>query len=234
MAGTPVAGLDANKSGNLSSYKVGVVYKPVANGSIYAAFATASEPPGGNNLAFSSSTSHSDNPIFDPQKARTVEMRTKWNALGDQLRLSAALFRTVVTNLVVQDPVDLQYYKIGRERVQGVELGAVGQIPPHWAVTAGYTVMNTTADSGIVSSSSTSSAPARTVRTRWPTCPKAHSRHGRRGNCRRISPLAPAPATRAKCSAGTTVRWVHPSSRRPTGYSMPWRATQSTDTRAFN
>lgn len=158
--GTPVPGLDADKDGNLSSYKLGVVYKPVANGSVYANFATASEPPGGNNLAFSASASNADNPIFDPQKARTVEVGTKWNVLEDQLRLTAALFRTVVTNLVVQDPVDLQYYQIGRERVQGIELGAVGQITPHWAVTAGYTVMNTHADSGVVSSSTTSSAPA--------------------------------------------------------------------------
>jgi catecholate siderophore receptor len=158
--GTPVPGLDVGRDGNLSSYKLGVVYKPVENGSVYVNFATASEPPGGNNLAFSASAGNADNPIFDPQKARTIEVGTKWNVLDDQLRLTAALFRTVVTNLVVQDPVDLQYYQIGRERVQGIELGAVGQITPHWAVTAGYTVMNTHADSGIVSSSTTSSAPA--------------------------------------------------------------------------
>ncbi|HEX7338806.1 MAG TPA: catecholate siderophore receptor Fiu [Rhodanobacteraceae bacterium] len=159
-SGTPVPGLDADKSDNLSSYKLGLVYKPTANGSVYANFATASEPPGGNNLAYSASTSNSDNPIFNPQKARTIEVGTKWNVLDSQLLLTAALYRTVVTNLVEQDPVDLQYYQIGRERVQGIELGAVGQITAHWEITAGYTLMNTHADGGIVSSSSTSSAPA--------------------------------------------------------------------------
>jgi catecholate siderophore receptor len=158
--GSPVPGLDADKRGNLASYKLGVVYKPAANVSVYANFATGAEPPGGNNLAFSSSASNSDNPIFDPQNARTVEVGTKWNVFGDQLRLTAALFRTVVNNLVAQDPVDLQYYQVGHERVQGVELGAVGQITRHWAVSAGYTMLDTHADAGIASSSTTPSAPA--------------------------------------------------------------------------
>jgi catecholate siderophore receptor len=48
----------------------------------------------------------------------------------------------VVTNLVAQDPVDQQYYQIGRQRVQGVELGAIGRITPYWAVSAGYTIMD--------------------------------------------------------------------------------------------
>lgn len=139
---SPVPGLDADKTGNLYGYKLGIVYKPVARGSIYANFAASANPPGGNNLSFSSSARSSDNPIFDPEHARTAEVGTKWDVFGDQLRLTAALYRTVVTNQVVQDPVDLQYYQIGRQRVQGVELGAVGQINPHWAVSAGYTIMN--------------------------------------------------------------------------------------------
>ena len=158
--GAPVPGLDVDKRGNLPSYKLGLVYKPIASASVYANFATGSEPPGGNSLAFSASASNADNPIFSPQKARTVEIGTKWDVFDGRLRLTAAMFRTVVSNLVMQDPVDLQYYQVGRERVQGIELGAVGQITPHWAVSAGYTAMNTHADGGIVSSSTTSSAPA--------------------------------------------------------------------------
>ncbi|MGH8182682.1 MAG: catecholate siderophore receptor Fiu [Rhodanobacteraceae bacterium] len=158
--GTPVPGVNASKRGNLASYKLGIVYKPAANGSVYADIATASEPPGGNTLAFNASASSADNPIFSPENARTVEIGTKWDVFDNQLRLTAALYRTVVSNLVAQDPVDLQYYQIGRERVQGIELGALGQITRHWAVSAGYTVMNTHAGSGIVSSATTSSAPA--------------------------------------------------------------------------
>jgi catecholate siderophore receptor len=147
-AGSPVPGVDASKDGNLFGYKLGVLYKPAENGSIYANFAVGQEPPGGNGLALSSSANSADNPVFDPEKARTTELGTKWNLLGGQLMLSGALYRTVVTNQVVQDPTDLQYYQIGEKRVQGIELNAVGQITRNWAVSAGYTVMNATVATG--------------------------------------------------------------------------------------
>jgi catecholate siderophore receptor len=159
-ANTPVPGVDAGRSGNLYGYKLGIVYKPVEQGSLYVNFATSAEPPGGDTLALSSSANSADNPIFDPEKSRTTEIGTKWNVLDGQLRLTTALFRTVVSNLVVQDPVDLQYYQIGHQRVQGIELDAVGQLNPYWALTAGYTVMNTSTSSGAVSSGSSASAPA--------------------------------------------------------------------------
>lgn len=158
--GSAVPGVNADTRGNLHGYKLGVVYKPVARGSVYVDFATAGEPPGGNALALSSAANSADNAAFSPQQARTTEVGTKWNVAGDQLRLTAALFRTVVSNVVVQDPVDLQYYQIGRQRVQGIELGAVGEITRHWAITAGYTVLDTRASAGAISSATSSSAPA--------------------------------------------------------------------------
>jgi catecholate siderophore receptor len=139
---TPLPAVDADKGGNLHGYKLGLVYKPVEQGSVYANFAISAQPPGGDNLALSASANSADNPIFDPQHARTTEIGTKWEVFGNQLRLTAALYRTVVTNLVVQDPVDLQYYQIGRQRVQGIELGAIGRITRTWAVSAGYTIMD--------------------------------------------------------------------------------------------
>ncbi len=147
-AGSPAPGVDASKNGNLLGYKLGVLYKPSAISSIYANFAVSQEPPGGNGLSLSSSANSADNPIFDPEKARTTEIGTKWNLLDDQLLLTGALYRTVVTNQVVQDPTDLLYYQVGKKRVQGIELNAVGQISRNWAVSAGYTLMNATVTDG--------------------------------------------------------------------------------------
>ena len=147
-ARTVVPGVDADKSGNLPNYKLGVLYKPVAHGSIYANFAVSAEPPGGSTLALSASANSADNPLFDPEKARTVELGTKWDLLGEQLLLTAALYRTTVTNDVVQDPVDLQYYQLGRKRVQGIEIGAVGKLSPDWAVSAGFTTMDAKVTNG--------------------------------------------------------------------------------------
>ncbi|HXP01436.1 MAG TPA: TonB-dependent receptor, partial [Luteibacter sp.] len=132
----------------LKNYKLGVLYKPTANGSIYANFAVSQEPPGGNTLALSSATNSADNPAFDAQKARTTEVGTKWDLFGEKLLLTAALYRTTVTNELVQDPTDLQYYQIGKKRVQGVELSAVGKITEDWAVSAGFTTTDAKVQKG--------------------------------------------------------------------------------------
>ncbi len=146
--GNPVSGVNARQSDNLLNYKLGVLYKPVANGSIYANFAVSAQPPGGSNLSLSSAANSADNPIFAPQKARTTEVGTKWDLLGERLLLTGALYRTIVSNDVVQDPVDLQYYQVGRKRVQGIELSAVGKLTDNWAVSAGYTTMNASVVNG--------------------------------------------------------------------------------------
>ncbi|MDW2980807.1 catecholate siderophore receptor Fiu [Rhodanobacter sp. KK11] len=141
-AGSVLPGVNASTSGNLPNYKLGVLYKPAANGSVYANFAVSQEPPGGNTLTLSSAANSADNPNLDPQKAHTIELGTKWDLLDEKLLLTGALYRTTVSNDLVQDPVDQQYYQVGRKRVQGIELSAVGKLTDHWAVSAGYTVMD--------------------------------------------------------------------------------------------
>jgi catecholate siderophore receptor len=140
--GSIVPGVDASTSGNLPNWKLGIVYKPTAIGSVYANFAVSQEPPGGNSLELSSRENNANNPVFDPQKARTTELGTKWSVAGERLLLTAAIYRTVVDNEIVQDPVDQLYYQTGRKRVQGIELGAVGRITGNWAVSAGFTTMD--------------------------------------------------------------------------------------------
>ncbi|MDM0016548.1 catecholate siderophore receptor Fiu [Variovorax saccharolyticus] len=141
---------DLSTSGDLWSGKLGVVYKPAENGSIYAAWGTSSQPPGGANFALAaagtgSSASRTD---FDPQEATTYEVGTKWDVLNKNLSLTAALYRTEVKNEVVQDPTTLLYYQTGKKRVQGIELGAAGAITANWGVSAGFTTMDTSVQSG--------------------------------------------------------------------------------------
>lgn len=140
--GTVLPSVDARVSGNLPNYKLGVLYKPAANGSIYANFAMSQEPPGGNTLSLSNSANSADNPNLDPQKARTVEVGTKWDLLGEKLLLTGALYRTTVSNDLVQDPTDGLYYQIGKKRVQGIEISAVGKLTANWALSAGFTTMD--------------------------------------------------------------------------------------------
>jgi catecholate siderophore receptor len=141
--GTIVPGLDDSVSGTLLSWKAGVLFKPASNGSIYLNHAISAQPPGGATLEFSASANNPNNPAYDAQKAQTSELGTKWELGGDRLLFSAALYRTRINNEIVRDPVDLTYSQIGRKRVQGIELSAIGKITDAWSISAGYTTMDT-------------------------------------------------------------------------------------------
>ncbi|WDS37403.1 catecholate siderophore receptor Fiu [Pseudoxanthomonas sp.] len=147
--GTIVPGVDADASDTLFNWKLGAVYKVGNLVSLYTNYAISQQPPGGNNFTFSTSANSLDNPNLDPQKAKTAEIGTKWNLLDERLLLSAALFQTEVTNELVQDPADTAvYYQTGKKKVSGVELSMVGKLTDNWAVTAGYTTMNTKVEEG--------------------------------------------------------------------------------------
>lgn len=130
------------KSDNLLTGKVGVVFKPAPNGSIYAAYATSAKPPG-SDFALSGTANNINNPNLDPQKAKTAEIGTKWDLLDKRLAVTGALFRTTNENEQVQVDTFGNTEQYGKTRVQGVELSAIGQITPAWQVIAGIASIDT-------------------------------------------------------------------------------------------
>lgn len=134
--------LDLSKSGSLVNWKIGALYKPAPNGSVYVNYALSQQPPGGANFALSSAANNASNPNMDPQKAKTAEIGTKWELADKRLLVSGALFRTEIQNEIVTNS-DGTVDQTGKKRVQGIELSAMGQITPAWSVTAGYTVQDT-------------------------------------------------------------------------------------------
>lgn len=135
--GSDSAATSLSASDNLLTGKIGLVYKPAPNGSLYAAYASSARPPG-SDFALSATATNANNPNLDPQKARTVELGTKWDLLDRRLALTAALFRTTNKNeLAAADPVTGEVAQFGRTRVQGIELSAIGQITPAWQLIAG-------------------------------------------------------------------------------------------------
>lgn len=128
--------------------KLGLVYKPAENGSLYASFGTGGLPPG-SFLSNPDISRTGDNafPGFVPgartQRLLNYEVGVKWDFMDGLLSTSAALFRTEKRNAPVtgRQPGDtadsLQGY--GRQIVQGLELGVVGQVTPNWNVLAGLT-----------------------------------------------------------------------------------------------
>jgi catecholate siderophore receptor len=163
---------DASKSGTLLNWKLGVLYKPTENSSLYANYATAKQPPGGANFSISA-TGGNNAQAFDPQSTRTAEVGGKWNVLDGKLALTGAIYRTTISNEVENDPVDTTVYtQTGKKRVQGIEIGAVGNVTSAWAVSTGYTVMDTEIVEGAINTADGSSALPYTPKhafTAWTT-----------------------------------------------------------------
>jgi catecholate siderophore receptor len=149
--GTPVP-TELEVSDTLLSYKVGVLFKPLPNGSVYISHATSQLPPGGTNFTLNAGTPNAttgavniNTPTLDPQEATNLEVGTKWDLRDGALAFTAAVFRSENKNDLAQadaaDPSAIQQF--GKKRVEGVELGVVGQITDAWQVTAGVAKMKT-------------------------------------------------------------------------------------------
>lgn len=148
--GAPIGtlvGRDAQVTDELLSWKLGGVYKPVEDGSIYISYATSELPPGGINFALNtdptatSLNSIANNPNLDPQKGTNMELGTKWNLMDDKLFFTAALFKSTNENEIATNP-DGSATAVGEKQVEGLELGLVGAITNAWQISAGIAFMH--------------------------------------------------------------------------------------------
>jgi len=136
-----IAPSGGSASDDLLSWKTGILFKPAANGSIYAAYGTSYTPPGSANFALVSTANNQNNGALDPQKTDNIELGTKWDLLNNQLNITAAIFRTENDKQTSFDD-QLRAAQIGKTRVSGVELLAVGQLTEYWQLSAGITKLN--------------------------------------------------------------------------------------------
>ena len=88
-----------------SNYNLGIVLKPMPIGSVYAAYATSSNPFGsefdGTSAQYGGlapSLNGNPNQIFGPEKNKAIEIGTKWELFDRRLLVTAALFQTEKDN----------------------------------------------------------------------------------------------------------------------------------------
>ncbi|MDN3637481.1 TonB-dependent siderophore receptor [Simiduia curdlanivorans] len=124
------------------SWNFGVVYKPAENGSIYFG-AGNSFTPSAEDLTASSNGNAAN---LDPEETLSYELGTKWELIDGRLFTSAAIFRTEKTNALSDaedgmfDDDDGRFDTLdGKQRVDGLELSAAGQITEQLSITAAYT-----------------------------------------------------------------------------------------------
>jgi catecholate siderophore receptor len=142
------------------NYNLGAVYKPIPITSLYWAYGTSSEPVGseldGTSANYGGlSPTLTVNQIFGPVESRAQEVGNKWDLFGGHLLATAALFRTDVNNAreSIKNAAGVTNITAGAAyHVQGIDLGAEGNITDKWSIYTGLVLMKTRVDTSAMAS----------------------------------------------------------------------------------
>jgi catecholate siderophore receptor len=116
------------------SPRLGVIFKPQENISLYSSYSQSFLPRSGDQ--FLALTVSQEN--LAPEKFTNYEVGAKWD-VQPNLNLTLAVFQLERSNATTPDPLNpLASINIGKTRTQGVELAATGKITSHWQVHGGY------------------------------------------------------------------------------------------------
>ena len=168
VSGASKFGAQAAEFG-LPNFNLGVVLKPMAIASVYAAYATSSDPVGSefdgtsaNYGGIAPALNGNSNQIFGPEKNRAAEVGTKWELFDRHLLVTAALFQTEKDNAresqnvtsatqtatcpypVTNPPTtgNVPCITAGAAyRIRGIDLEAGGKITPKWSLFGGLVLM---------------------------------------------------------------------------------------------
>jgi catecholate siderophore receptor len=131
---------------DLVNYNAGIVYKPVPIGSLYAAYATSSNPFGAELDA--TGTDYGSAPpngttILGPERNTGAEVGTKWELFDRHLLVTGALFRTTKDN--ARESVTINGVSVltsgAAYRIEGIDLEAGGNITDRWSIFGGLVLM---------------------------------------------------------------------------------------------
>ena len=129
-----VNGLKFDRTDNLWSPRLGLVFKPADKLSIYASYSRSYLPQSGdqfNALAANTET-------LKPERFDNYEIGAKWEPI-EGLLATVAVYQLDRTNTRATDPNDpTRFVLTGEQRSKGVELGLERSISDNWQVSAGY------------------------------------------------------------------------------------------------
>ncbi|HUC49723.1 MAG TPA: TonB-dependent receptor [Xanthobacteraceae bacterium] len=137
----------------MTNYNLGALWKPIPITSFYWAYATASDPLGAE-LDGTSTNYGGLNPtfpgsqVFSPIESRAQEVGNKWELFDHHLLATIALFRTDVSNAreLIGSSSSGTIVQGAAYHVQGIDMGAQGNITDKWSVYTGLVLMKTRVD----------------------------------------------------------------------------------------
>ena len=127
------AGAEFSRKDSLVSPRLGVIFKPVSNLSLYANYGRSYLPQSGDQFGSLNPTTAA----LKPERFDNYEIGAKWEPITGLLA-TAAVYQLDRTNTRATDPVSHLTVLTGAQRSRGLELGLERSISDRWQVSAGY------------------------------------------------------------------------------------------------
>ncbi|MGB5078717.1 MAG: TonB-dependent siderophore receptor [Sphingorhabdus sp.] len=116
------------------SPRLGLIFKPQDEISVYASYSQSFLPRSGDQFLSLSTTQEN----LAPEKFTNHEIGAKWD-IQPGLNVTVALFQLDRSNATTPDPANpLLSINVGKTRTRGFELAVTGRITPDWQVHGGY------------------------------------------------------------------------------------------------
>ena len=128
-----VGGGEFSRRDELISPRLGLIFKPLQNLSLYGSYSRSYLPQSGDQ--FNSLTTTTE--ALKPERFDNYEVGVKWEPVSGLLA-TAAIYKLDRTNTRATDPVTLLTVLTGAQRSKGLELGLERSMTDRWQIAAGY------------------------------------------------------------------------------------------------
>lgn len=130
--------MDLQRTDNTLSPRLGAVFQPTGQVSLYAAYSKSFQPIA-DSFSF-----RVNSDTLQPTETVNKEIGAKLD-IGAKATVTAALFDMSQTNIQVADPADPNFsLPVGKQGTRGIELTFIGELAPAWELISGYSNMNGT------------------------------------------------------------------------------------------
>ena len=128
------SGSNFHRTDNLLSPRIGLLFKPIEQVSLYASYSVTYLPSAGDQF----STLTAQTQALKPESLNNYEVGAKWDILP-RFNATMAVYRLDRTNTRAVDPANPPTFVLtGASRTRGLELGVAGYVTDQWQVMGGY------------------------------------------------------------------------------------------------
>jgi catecholate siderophore receptor len=128
----------------LFSPRASLVFEPDQTQTYYLSWSKGATPIGTSVVGTPTAISSAAQSALAPDKTESIELGAKFSLFDGGLGLTGSLFSVTKSNALQTDPVSgtVLLQSSQKQRVQGFEASATGQVLPHFSLSASYTYLN--------------------------------------------------------------------------------------------